>query len=99
MYYNTTGQTGTDLEECRRRNKRQKAEIYAFFKTHPTLAFGPSQVWKQVNPAWPLTSVRRAITDLTADGFLVKRTDIKVTGAYGHPEYCWQIDNKGENER
>ncbi len=38
----------------------------------------------------PITSIRRAMTNLTNRGNLVK-TDAQVTGAKGKPEYIWKI--------
>ena len=41
----------------------------------------------------PLTSVRRAVTNLTNRGDLVK-TDKQVKGPYGRPEYQWRLAHK-----
>jgi hypothetical protein len=38
----------------------------------------------------PLTSVRRAIHDLTDQGKLIK-TDLKIKGMYGRAEHVWEI--------
>ena len=38
----------------------------------------------------PLTSVRRAISDLTREGVL-KKTDKQRTGYYGKREYMWRL--------
>ena len=49
-------------------------------------------VHKAFNNVWPLTSVRRAITNLSSDGELVKTND-KVTGIYGKPEHLWRLND------
>jgi len=43
----------------------------------------------------PLTSIRRAMSDLTKDSQLVKTSD-KIIGLFGLPEHQWQL--KGANE-
>jgi predicted ArsR family transcriptional regulator len=50
----------------------------------------PSQVHADILRTSPLTSVRRSISNLTADGKLVK-TERKVQGPYGRPEYVWRL--------
>ena len=42
------------------------------------------------NTMVPITSIRRAITNLTNDEKLVK-TDNQKTGPYGKPSYCWKL--------
>lgn len=42
-----------------------------------------------LKPNTPLTSTRRAITNLTARGYL-KKTDEKVIGSYGRRECIWE---------
>ena len=37
----------------------------------------------------PITSVRRAMTDLTTEGWLTK-TDIMKKGRYGKEVHCWK---------
>lgn len=68
---------------------KQENYILAFFK-HEKEPMSPSMVHKAFNNAWPLTSVRRAITNLSTDGELVKTND-KVTGIYGKPEHLWRL--------
>lgn len=59
----------------------------------------PSQIFKFLSDKgykYPLTSVRRAISDLTKDEILVKDTDEKkmVMGLYGKPEHTWKLNSK-----
>ena len=42
-----------------------------------------------INEQTPLTSIRRAMTDLTAEGMLVK-TDYRVEGSYGKKVHTWR---------
>jgi hypothetical protein len=53
----------------------------------------PSKVHEVVSlQNTPLTSIRRAITNLTKQGKL-RKTNIKVQGKYGRQEYCWERIN------
>lgn len=89
-HFNTTHETGRRLADFIATSVSQEAEVLAFFRQYPRAIFSPEQVHRSVLKRTPLTSVRRAICNLTDDGFLVKTT-IKVTGQYGRPNYCWQL--------
>lgn len=67
----------------------QEREILRFYFRHAHIELSPSYVWRTLLPNVPLTSVRRAITCLTNQGWLVK-TPAKVNGYYGRPEFCWK---------
>ena len=54
-----------------------------------TGAFTPSAIRRMVLPDAPLTSVRRAMTNLTKDG-LLEKTELKAEGIYGRPEHFWK---------
>mgnify|MGYP003118974616 CR=1 FL=1 len=49
-------------------------------------------VLEQLNLKCPLTSVRRAMTNLTTDGKLMK-TNRYVIGNYDKPEHLWELIN------
>ena len=68
---------------------KQEKYILAFFK-HQENPQSPSMVYDAFLKAWPITSVRRAITNLTTAGELVK-TNSTVTGMYGKPEHLWSL--------
>lgn len=96
-FYNTTNETGEPLKRRNRRANSQYVLIKEFFEAHPKGIYSPSQVWialfERYEPGKkkvPLTSVRRAITDLTEDRILQK-TDQKQTGYYGDPEHLWRL--------
>jgi hypothetical protein len=57
---------------------------------------GPNIVAKMYNnhyPAAPVTSIRRAITDLTVQDKLVK-TNVMEIGGYGKDEHTWRLPNE-----
>lgn len=89
-FHNTIEARGDQLKSYESRASSQELSILSFFKQHPTRMFTPSEIHKKLFDPFqtPLTSVRRAITNLAQAGEL-RKTDIKVTGPYGMPEHCW----------
>ena len=90
-YYNTVGVTGEELEERQVNVSKQEDIVLDFFKAHPGILFTPFDVRDSVLVDAPITSVRRAITNLTQFGHLVK-TKTRQRGPYGHLNYCWMIE-------
>jgi hypothetical protein len=91
-YYNTTNLIGQDLLKEIENAKTQEDKILLFFKKYPLQYFSPSEIFSSVfNYNVPLTSVRRAITNLTNSGKLIK-TDKKKQGSYGKPNFCWKLN-------
>jgi hypothetical protein len=89
-YHNTTGATGDHLRAYREAAAGQEADVLAFFAAHPGRSFTPEPVQRRVMPRAPLTSARRAITNLTAKGLLVK-TGETATGKFGRPVRLWML--------
>lgn len=89
-YFDTTAVVpASRLAEYEAIASGQEREILRFFFRHAHHQLSPSYVWLTVLPHVPLTSVRRAITNLTTRGWLEK-TDKKIEGSYGRLERCWQ---------
>lgn len=86
-HYNTTHETGETLERFERQASRQEDVILRWFRRHPGRLYTPSQI-NGLLPGAPITSIRRALTNLTKAGHLVK-TGHKRSGDYGRPEHCW----------
>ena len=92
MYYNTTNEKGADLKQHIIKTETQEAVILRLYKQHKKLS--ASEVWRMFDmPGTPLTSCRRAITNLMNDGKLIK-TDEKIEGLYGSPEYRYELKFK-----
>ena len=92
-YYNTTNLTGADLVEATQKAGAQEEVILAFFKAKKIekFAWSPSEVWEACFfGRCPLTSVRRAMTNLTNQGKL-ERMDEQKKGPYGRPEHYWRL--------
>lgn len=94
-YYNTTRLEKADLKNAIIRAKKQEEAILLLFK-NTDRSYSPSQVLALMNKAgknWPLTSCRRALTNLCSFGDLVK-TDEQVKGMYGMMEHKWAINRR-----
>ena len=92
-YHNTTELSGDELKQAIDKAVSQDDKVLIYFRNNADKEFTPSEVHKEIFPAnVPLTSVRRALSNLTRKGYLEK-TDNQKTGVYGRPEYTWQLFN------
>ncbi len=90
MYYNTTNEQGEDLRELMSKAMTQQDRIIELFKANKGTELTPPEVLNEVFTLdTPLTSIRRAITTATNQGFLVQ-TGNKKMGSYGRSNYCWK---------
>ena len=96
MYYNTTREEGVQLKLNIEKAHNQKYLTLAVFQTYPNDYLSAHEVWtflmdnESIDKHTPLTSIRRAITDLTNEESLVK-TDKKVVGGAGRKTYTWRL--------
>lgn len=90
-YFNTTNESGTTLKNNVAKAKSQEEQIFEFclecnvFKNGIT----SSQIFGFID--YPITSIRRALTNLTKQGKLIK-TNEKRIGMYGRSEYVWKLN-------
>lgn len=90
-YYNTNNLTGSDLKEAIIKAEKQEEAIELLY-ANSDRSYSPSQVLGLMNKAgkqWPITSLRRAITNLQKKGVLVKTGEM-VKGMYSSPENTWK---------
>jgi hypothetical protein len=97
-YHNTTQESGQQLIEFKDKAKTQDERVLILFKETPLSARTPSSIWqayleKYVGKNPPLTSIRRAISNLTRDEKLIK-TPHKSYGIHGRTEYNWKFNNQ-----
>jgi hypothetical protein len=85
-YHNTTPVQGEQLELFTNRAKRQDEEVMDVFCIIKSAS--PSSIYKLLKEKYPITSIRRSITNLTNQGRLAK-TEKFVEGMYGRPERVW----------
>ena len=96
-YHNTTDSFGDELASYEHLARAQDDRIYEYFTARPYAEKTPSQIHRDLFcERVPLTSVRRAMTNLTKRGLLEKTTNQK-TGPYGRPEYLWRLP-KGQQD-
>lgn len=89
-FHNTTNETGQTLATYRQSAMKQEEAVLALFRAR-RIPMSPSAVWHHFDIfAVPLTSIRRAMTDLTEAG-LLERLEVKVEGHYGRPEHLWKL--------
>lgn len=89
-YHNTVPLSGQQLQKAEAEAVRQEDEVLALFQRHRRLT--PWQAEARLNASgrkWPITSIRRAITNLTGSGQL-KKTGDKISGPLGHIENVWE---------
>lgn len=84
-YFNTTNESGKQLEIFNESAKNQEEQILNLMKIYKKLS--PSDVNKYFTN-YPLTSVRRALTNLSNQGKLIKTNEKKI-GIYGRDEFIW----------
>lgn len=65
------------------REVSQVAMIEDLFNRHPFAKFTAEEVHQAISTRSPLTSIRRALSDLKKKGFLLKHTFSKKPGQYG----------------
>jgi hypothetical protein len=88
-YHQTTPLTGQELAEAIRTASKQDQAILAVFSAG--IARTPSQVHsilQRMGKTWPITSIRRAITNLEHDEKLVKTDELR-RGPFGKVEHLW----------
>lgn len=90
-YHETTSITAHQRERYKLAADSQEAAILAWFLARPTgVKQSPEQINNAVLPDAPLTSVRRALTNLTRAGEL-ERTPETTIGRYGRPVHLWKL--------
>ena len=89
MYYNTPHLDGDNLKKAERQAETQEEMIYEYFRSCGG-PLAPHHVHQAILPNVPLTSVRRAMTNLTNAGKLVK-TAYMVDGIYGKQSHTWTL--------
>lgn len=90
-YYNTTHQGGEQLALFKVKAERQEVAIINYWRAHKKEKFHPAQIQQRIetlNNA-PLTSIRRAFTNLSKTGN-IKKTDFQVKGPYSRPTHLWE---------
>ena len=96
-FYNTNKENAKESLDSSLKAKRQEVVIYDLFLLF-SKPLSPSMVCDALNNKWPITSIRRAMTNLTDDGAIVK-TQETVKGIYGKNEHLWSLPEKVANSK
>ena len=89
-YFNTTKLKGKNLAEAQSQTYNQEQVISLYFTQNPKAELTPFQVNMAILRNAPITSVRRAMTNLTKNGVLEK-LEIQRPGKYGKPNHLWRL--------
>ena len=88
-FYNTIEETAEELAQSHEKAKTQEEKILeCFYSCEESLS--PSMVLSQTGLNCPITSIRRAMTNLSNDGKLEKTNDYTL-GSYGKREHLWSL--------
>ena len=96
MYYNTNKESGETLAESRDKAQTQEDCILAYFKDGSQAFVAPHDLRLLFGHKVPITSIRRAFTNLEKGGKLLK-TDKMAMGTYGKMVHTWRLKN-GQTE-
>lgn len=93
-HHNTTNLNGADLKRVEAKASRQEDIILKLFKDHRYTSFTAHEVWMHLGQQWPITSVRRAISNLSCgNNALLRATGEMRDGGYGMKTNCWILNN------
>jgi hypothetical protein len=85
-YYNTTNESGDQLQAFKKKTETQANKILEFFKDQPAVEYGASSIHLALfGHDTPITSVRRSITNLVDNGKLEYSGRMR-KGNYGRNE-------------
>lgn len=90
-YHNTTNLSGQQLVRAERKSMSVEKKVLRFFRANPSKDFTPYEVWSALNIPNPVTSVRRAMTNLTLYDKELVQLEKKRPGIYGAYNYCWKL--------
>lgn len=95
-YFKTTNLTHDELQERIHTADTQENIIQDYFNKHPHGKFTASDLERRlktenrIGPGTPITSIRRAMTNLKKDGRINKLDEFK-KGPYGMNEHFYQL--------
>lgn len=95
-FHNTTDETGELEQSYEYKAYSQDQQIADYFERNPGEIFTPWEIQSLVFdiPYPPITSIRRAMSNLTRDGVLTKTKHKKEAGEYGRRSYAWMLNEK-----
>ena len=95
-FKNTTRETGATLARSEKRANRQEQAILNWLERAESWVWWPPEaIQKYVLPNAPITSIRRALTNLTDEGLLEKSEHTMFKSKWGKATHGWRrrMDN------
>lgn len=89
-YYNTNNETGETLLKSLVKAESQEDCILSYFKDGGGTFRAPHELEFLFGGEAPITSIRRALTNLEKSGKLIK-LDLMVMGTYGKMVHTWAL--------
>jgi hypothetical protein len=90
-FHTHDGMLADEISAGMDRAESQETLIRLFFLSYPLAQLTPPEVQEKAAIRGPLTSIRRALTNLTRRGFLVKNKAVQKPGLYGMHNATWQL--------
>ena len=93
-FFNTINLTGKKLIEAQQNAKIQEERVYLIFLQNKKLGMTPfdvSREYDKLYPKAPVTSIRRAMTQLTKNKHIIM-TEKKKNGIYNTPNHVWELN-------
>jgi len=91
-YFNTNNEKGMQLMASEQKAANQECQIIQIFLRYDAdELFSPEVIHNMLDGISPLTSTRRAMSNMTKKGLLIK-TDEMVTGVYGKLTHTWKLN-------
>ena len=87
-YHNTTNQSKEFVKVATKKFKNQENEVMYIMKEFKRMT--ASEVWNLTAKTSPITSIRRAMSNLKRDSLLFKKKKTKI-GLYGDPEHYYEL--------
>ena len=94
-FYNTISESQRLQNVYHSQTVTQEWKIMKCFEKYQK-PLSPSMVLSLAELNCPITSIRRAMTNLSNEGKLIK-TDVKMEGMYGKQEHLWCLPKKQES--
>jgi len=90
-YYNTTNEKQPELGLLWKRTENQKEIVKRIFNSNLQgfTAFEAWKIYESLGVTCPLTSIRRAVSDLTEEGYLIMTPDKRI-GGYGSQNFIYK---------
>tara|TARA_R100001463_G_scaffold1619_1_gene7053 strand:+ start:1486 stop:1785 length:300 start_codon:yes stop_codon:yes gene_type:complete len=95
-YYNTTNIKGDELKTSQNKAVSQENKIFDLFTEQVWMS--PSDAYHEFDARFPITSIRRAFSNLTKQGKIYKTSE-KELGLYGRLEHLWKVKTDADELR